>query len=389
MFKNLRDRLGGFKGKLKEKVEEELEEMPEEDLLRDETIDVVEPEPVPTVAIQEPAIKAPPQMDRKERRARRRASRKGKEKKAKAPKPAKKGKPKKKPAKGPEAFTDSVLGRMIKERKLDDLLDDLETILLESDVALPVADAIKERLKEELLGRRLKRDVDVEDFIEEALRAAIHRVLAVKPVDLDAYITEHEKPVVLMFVGVNGTGKTTSIARIAHRCKKQGLTCVLAAGDTFRAGAIEQLTIHSERLGVKIIKHKAGADPAAVAFDAVEHAKARYKDVVLIDTAGRMQTNVNLMDEMKKIQRISKPDLVIFVGDALAGNDAVEQARKFDEAVGIDIAILTKIDADAKGGAALSIAHAVGRPIAFVGTGQEYDDLEVFDPDWMVDRLFG
>ena len=201
-------------------------------------------------------------------------------------------------------------------------------------------------------------------------------------------IEQHTKPVVLMFVGVNGTGKTTAIARIAHRYKQKGYSLVLAAGDTFRAGAIEQLTIHSERLGIKIIKHKAGSDPAAVAYDAVEHAKARYKDIVLIDTAGRMQTNVNLMDEMKKIQRIARPHQVVFVGDSLAGNDAVEQARKFEEAVGIDFAILTKIDADAKGGAALSIAHAVGKPIAFVGTGQGYNDLEVFDPDWMVDRLF-
>jgi fused signal recognition particle receptor len=287
-----------------------------------------------------------------------------------------------------EAFTDSILGKMIRERKLDDLLDDLETILLESDVALPVAEEIKEALKGELVGRRLRRDVDMEDFVEEALQAAIRKVLAVEPVDLDAYIDSHPKPVVLMFVGVNGTGKTTAIARIAHRLKKRGLSVVLAAGDTFRAGAIEQIDLHAQRLGVKIIKHQAGSDPAAVAFDAVEHARARYKDVVLIDTAGRMQTNTNLMDEMKKIKRIAQPNLVIFVGDALAGNDAVEQARAFDAAVGIDLAILTKIDADAKGGAALSIAHAVGRPVAFVGTGQNYEDLEPFDPDWMVERLF-
>ena len=162
---------------------------------------------------------------------------------------------------------------------------------------------------------------------------------------------------------------------------------ILAAGDTFRAGAIEQLTIHSEKLGVKIIKHQAGSDSAAVAYDAIEHAKARFKDVVLIDTAGRMQTNANLMDEMKKIKRIAQPDMIVFVGDSLAGNDAVEQATKFNEAVGIDAAILTKIDADAKGGAALSIAHAVGKPIIFVCTGQEYNQIEVFDSKWMIDRI--
>ena len=392
MFKNLKDRLGGFKGKLSQKVEEELEAVPEEELRREE---VASEAPAPaTQAPTEPEPVAPPEpaptpepVDRKARRADRRAKRKKGKPKEKPPKPKKARRKAPAPA-GDAAFTDSIMGKMLKEKKLDDLLDDLEVILLESDVALPVAEEIKEVLKQELVGRRLKRDVDVDGFIETALRDSIRRVLAVDPVDLDTYVKEGEKPVVLMFVGVNGTGKTTAIARIAHRYKKRGLSVVLAAGDTFRAGAIEQLTIHSERLGVKIIKHKAGSDPAAVAYDAVEHAKARYKDLVLIDTAGRMQTNVNLMDEMKKIQRIAKPDQIVFVGDSLAGNDAVEQARKFEEAVGIDFAILTKIDADAKGGAALSIAHAVGKPIAFVGTGQEYEDLEVFDPDWMVDRLF-
>jgi fused signal recognition particle receptor len=372
MFKSLRERLSSFKDKLSRKVEEEMESAPET---------APGEASVPTrAAAQTAPAKPAPVAPRPEGRAARRASRRaghGVEAQATAP------------AVEPEAaFTDSVMGRMLRENKLDDLLEDLETILLESDVALPVADAIKEELKRELVGRRIRRDVDMADFVEDALRQAIRKVLAVEPVDLDAFVESHPKPVVLMFVGVNGTGKTTTIARIAHRLKKKGLSIVLAAGDTFRAGAIEQVEVHGERLGVKVIKHQAGADPAAVAYDAVEHARARNKDVVLIDTAGRMQTNTNLMDEMKKIKRIAKPDLVIFVGDALAGNDAVEQARAFEAAVGIDMAILTKIDADAKGGAALSIAHAVGRPIAFVGIGQGYDDLQVFDPDWMVERLF-
>ncbi len=389
MFKNLKDRLGGFKGKLSKKVEEELEAVPEEELRKEEVAASSTP---PSTSIEtappEPELAAEPAPEPPDRTARR-AERRAKRKKGKngPSKPKQERKAPSEPVRE-TAFTDSVMGRMLREKKLDDLLDDLEVILLESDVALPVAEEIKEVLKQELVGRRLRRDVDLDEFIEAALRDSIRKVLSVDPVDLDAYIRDSEKPIVLMFVGVNGTGKTTAIARIAHRYKKQGYSVVLAAGDTFRAGAIEQLTIHSERLGVKIIKHKAGSDPAAVAYDAVEHAKARYKDLVLIDTAGRMQTNINLMDEMKKVQRIAKPDQVVFVGDSLAGNDAVEQARKFDEAVGIDFAILTKIDADAKGGAALSIAHAVGKPIAFVGTGQEYDDLEVFDPDWMVDRLF-
>ena len=373
MFKSLRDRLSSFKDKLSRKVEEEMEAAPEGAPAKE-----TGPEQQSPVAAA-PAGPAPPPVrpgGRAARRASRRATRGG-EVRAAAP-----------AAEGEVAFTDSIMGKMLRENKLDDLLQDLETILLESDVALPVADEIKEELKRELVGRRIRRDVDLEDFVEEALREAIRKVLAVEPVDLDAYVESHPKPVVLMFVGVNGTGKTTTIARIAHRLKRRGLSVVLAAGDTFRAGAIEQVEVHGERLGLKVIKHQAGADPAAVAYDAVEHARARSKDVVLIDTAGRMQTNINLMDEMKKIKRIARPDLVIFVGDALAGNDAVEQARAFEAAVGIDMAILTKIDADAKGGAALSIAHAVGRPIAFVGVGQGYDDLQTFDPDWMVDRLF-
>ena len=162
----------------------------------------------------------------------------------------------------------------------------------------------------------------------------------------------------------------------------------MAASDTFRAGAIEQLELHAQRLGCKFIKHQAGGDPAAVAFDAVEHAKAKHRDIVMIDTAGRMQTTSNLMDEIKKIKRVAKPDLIMFVGDSLAGNDAIDQAKKFHEAVGIDAVVLTKLDVDAKGGAALSISSAIGQPIAFVGIGQDYGDLMPFDAAWIVERIF-
>ncbi len=279
-------------------------------------------------------------------------------------------------------------GKVLTEKKVDNILTELEVILLESDVAQPVVAHIQKRVRKELVGKRIKRSVDLDELIENALRNAISNALSQKQVNFDKFVKKSEKPVVIMFVGVNGTGKTTAIARIAYRLQKRGYTCVLAAGDTFRAGAIEQLEKHANNLNMKIIKNKAGSDPASVAYDAVEHAKARHKDVVLLDTAGRMQTNINLMDEMKKIRRIANPAMVIFVGDSLAGNDAIIQARKFHEAVKIDGVILTKIDSDAKGGAALSIAYSIKKPLLFVGTGQEYRDLEPFNPEWMVDRLF-
>lgn len=278
--------------------------------------------------------------------------------------------------------------KSIDKDDIESILWDLEIGLLESDVALPVIDTIKEGVQQVLSERKIERGENLGDIVEVALKSAIGGVLQSNEFDFDKFIDDCSKPAVVMFVGINGTGKTTSIAKLANRLQKNGRTVVLAASDTFRAGAIEQLTIHSDNLGVKIIKHQSGADPAAVAYDAVEHAKSKHKDVVLVDTAGRMQTNANLMDEMKKIKRVVKPNLVVFVGDALAGNDAVEQAKAFNDAIGLDAIILTKIDADAKGGAALSIAHSIGKPIAFMSTGQEYEDIIKFDSKWMLDRLF-
>jgi fused signal recognition particle receptor len=275
----------------------------------------------------------------------------------------------------------------IDEKKLDELLWDLERGLLEADVAYSVIDSIKKDVKQEI--KRVPFDKGkAGNLIETVLKNAIGHVLKSNNFDFNKFIEERKKPIVLMFVGVNGTGKTLSIAKIAFQLHKLGKTCVMAAGDTFRAGAIEQLSIHADNLGVKIVKHGPGSDPAAVAFDAIEHAKAKHKDIVLLDTAGRMQTNSNLMDEMAKIKRVAKPDMIIFVGDALSGNDAVEQAKRFNEVVGIDGVILTKVDADAKGGSSLSIAYTIGKPLLFIGVGQGYEDQIPFNPEWMVQHIF-
>jgi fused signal recognition particle receptor len=276
---------------------------------------------------------------------------------------------------------------VISDEKLEEFLWDLEMGLLESDVAFSVIESLKNDIKEEFRQASFSKG-KINEIIEKVLKHAISHVLQSNSFDFDTFIQEKEKPITIMFVGVNGGGKTTAIAKTAFSLKNKGISTVLAAGDTFRAGAIEQLSIHADNIGVKIIKHGPGADPAAVAYDAIEHAKAKHKDVVLLDTAGRMQTNVNLMDEMEKIKRVAKPDLILFVGDALAGNDAVEQAKRFNEIVGIDGVILTKVDTDAKGGSALSVAYTIGKPLLFIGVGQEYKDQIPFDPEWMIKQIF-
>ncbi|HOK58994.1 signal recognition particle-docking protein FtsY [Methanothrix sp.] len=278
---------------------------------------------------------------------------------------------------------------ILDEKDLEEPLWGLEMALLESDVALPVAEEIVSSVKSSLVGSRKKIGSDTGDLVESALRAALLKVLSKNVFDFDEFIKNAPKPVKILFVGVNGTGKTTSIAKVARYLRDRGYSVVLAAGDTFRAGAIEQLETHGQRLDLKVIKHKTGGDPAAVIFDAIEYAKAHKKDVVLADTAGRLHTNINLMDQMKKIVRVTKPDMLIFVDEAIAGNDAVERARLFNESVPITGTILTKTDADAKGGSAISIAYVTGKPILFLGVGQDYPDLVKFDPEWLVERLLG
>lgn len=277
---------------------------------------------------------------------------------------------------------------IIDEKCLKDHLWELEMALLESDVALPVAEKIVDNVKTELVGSRRKIGSDTGKIAENALRNAILKVISVDSFDFDAFIKSSAKPVTIVFVGVNGTGKTTTIAKIAERFKGQGYSVVIAAADTFRAGAIEQIERHAESLGIKLIKQQEGADPAAIVYDAIQFAKAKHKDVVLADTAGRMHTNINLMDQLKKVCRVNNPNLIIFVDEAIAGNDAVERARLFNGAVPFNGTILTKQDADAKGGAAISIAYTTGKPILFIGVGQSYKDLVRFDPNWLLDRLF-
>jgi fused signal recognition particle receptor len=278
---------------------------------------------------------------------------------------------------------------VIDEKDLEDPMWALEMALLESDVALPVAEEIVKNVKEELVGQKKKLTANTGDVAEEALRSALLKMLSKNSFDFDEFVAKAERPVKILFVGVNGTGKTTSIAKVTKYLQDHGYSVVLAAGDTFRAGAIEQLEVHANALGVKIVKHKTGGDPAAVIFDAIEYAKSHNKDVVLADTAGRLHTNINLMDQMRKIVRVTKPDMLIFVDEAIAGNDAVERARLFNESVAIDGTILTKTDADAKGGSAISIAYITGKPVLFLGVGQTYPDIVKFEPEWLVDRLLG
>jgi len=292
---------------------------------------------------------------------------------------------------GFKGLVNKVTTTEFKPENLTPILSDFKMSLCENDVAFPVADKIGDDLEKRLIGVQVKRLDDRKKIVEENLRQVLLEVMLTNVrIDLLKLADEKRKksePFVLMFVGINGTGKTTTIAKVAQFFSDKRYSVVLAGADTYRAGSIEQLEEHAKRLGLRVIKSNYGGDPAAVAYDAVNHAKAHGINVVLIDTAGRMQTNQNLMNELVKIKRVVCPDLTVLTVDSLIGNDAVMQAEEFNNAVGIDATILTKVDADVKGGSALSVTYVTQKPILFIGVGQTYKDLELFNPEKFVNMV--
>jgi len=292
---------------------------------------------------------------------------------------------------GLKGLVDKVTTTELKAETLRPVLSDFKMSLMENDVAFPVAERICDEMEKRLDGVQVKRLEDRKKIVENSLRETLLDVMRTNnKIDLLKVIEEKRKkgePFVMVFVGINGTGKTTTIAKVAQLLNKKGYSTVLACSDTYRAGSIEQLEEHAKRLGIRMIKHKYGADPAAVAYDTISHAKSHGVNVVLIDTAGRIQTNRNLMNELAKIKRVVNPDLTVLTVDSLTGNDAVMQAEEFHKCVNIDATILTKVDADVKGGSALSVTYVTKKPILFIGVGQRYEDLQEFDPEKFVQMI--
>ena len=276
---------------------------------------------------------------------------------------------------------------VIGEDDVKELLDSLELELLEADVEMSVSEGISAELREKLIGAKVKKD-NLHAFITSTIRETLQDTLSnEKAFSIPERVATLEKPAKIMFIGVNGSGKTTTIAKVARLLMNDNKKVVFAAADTFRAAAIEQMGIHADRLGVKMIKRDYGSDPTSVAYDAVNYANAHGMDAVLIDTAGRQDTNLSLLNEMKKMSRIIQPDMKIYVGEAIAGNAIIEQVASFNREIGIDAVILTKMDCDAKGGTMLSISKVTGVPIIYVGMGQGYDELEKFDPAKIAARI--
>mgnify|MGYP001626169534 CR=1 FL=1 len=291
-----------------------------------------------------------------------------------------------------QQISEAILYRTLSEKEIDEYCDNLFMQLIESDVAYDVAEKIVNEIKQQLMGKKIRRGDDAKNYIDTAVEKSLEEMLkgvgTFKLMNFVKSVLAKEKPVKIMFMGVNGVGKTTTIAKIAHILKTNGFKVVVAAADTFRAGAQEQLKKHAERIGVTFIGGRYGSDPAAIAFDAIVYAQKNNFDVVLIDTAGRMHVDIDLMNELRKVARVVKPHLKLLVLDALTGNDALEQLKGFEEAVGVDVVVLTKVDADANGGAALTTIIGVGKPIAYLGVGQGYNDLIEYDPAIVLKMLF-
>lgn len=292
---------------------------------------------------------------------------------------------------GLSGLVNKITTTELNAESLHPVLSEFKTTLMENDVAVPVAERICEEMEKRLNGIQVRRLEDRRKIVRKNLREVLLETMVIND-NLDLLKAVKEKreksePFLILFVGINGTGKTTSIAKVAEFFMKKGYSTVLACSDTYRAGSIEQLEEHSKRLGIRMIKHEYGADPAAVAYDTVSHARAHVINVVLIDTAGRMQTNRNLMNELAKVKRVVNPDLTVLTVDSLTGNDAFMQAEEFDKSIGIDATILTKVDADVKGGSALSVTYVTKKPILFIGTGQKYNDLEEFNPEKFIQLI--
>ncbi len=408
MFDSLKKKLGAAISTISDKIAGKTEEKPRQNVAarefdagKDEEKKIIEPreEPVPK-AKEKPVAKEPAKKSEKIQKA----------EKISKPKPAVEEKPEKaksitaggsdfepkieepkmpepafeEPKQEKKSFFSKITGAIIETKisseALESALWDLELALLENNVATDVASKICSDIKQKLSGKSVRRSA-VEKIIKDSVLESIRQELDQKPVDIEAKILaarKEKRPCVIMFVGFNGSGKTTNIAKLGSYLKSKEYTCVFAAADSFRVAAIEQLEEHGRRLGIPVIKHKYGADPAAVIFDAIAHAKAKGIDVVLADTAGRVHTDSNLVGELKKIVRVNKPDFKFLVVEAIAGNDVIEQAKIFGE-VGLDGVILSKWDIDDKGGAALSVTHTLQKPIVFLGTGQNYEDFEKFD----------
>ena len=265
----------------------------------------------------------------------------------------------------------------------DEFYDELEETLITSDIGAETTDTIMDRLKDEIDKNRVRDTATVRELLKKILVELLN----------ENELPEYEYPLVIMLSGVNGVGKTTAIGKLAKKFKKQGKSVTIAAADTFRAAAADQLTVWAERAGVRIIKHAEGADPAAVVYDAAQSVKSKNGDVLLIDTAGRLHNKKNLMEELKKISRVTErelPDATVYnyiVLDATTGQNAISQVDIFNEAIDIDGIILTKLDGTAKGGVVLAIACELGVPVVYVGVGEGIDDLEDFDADDFVNGI--